>query len=88
MLQKVLFCEQIFEIEIFVDLHILSSPVSPNPSFNGCSIPVRVSVCCQLYSKTNNNANFKSSIVDVSTHYRKLFFVKIKQAVYVQRGNH
>ena len=47
MVEKILFCSQIFEIEILINLHVLSSSESENHIFNDWSV-VRVSMCFYL----------------------------------------
>ena len=55
MVEKVLFWGQIFEIEILMDLQILSSPESENHIFSGWF--VYVCACYEHSSKINSSKN-------------------------------
>ena len=63
--EKVLFLCQIFEVEIFMDLHVLRSPESENHIFSVWSVCLCDSMCLcyQHNSKTNFSRNIKFGIL-------------------------
>ena len=52
MVQKALFLNQILEMEILMDLHILRSPGSENHIFSVWSVCMHVCVCVTVISIT------------------------------------
>ena len=62
MVLNVLFLDEIFEVEIMKDLHVLRPPESENHIFS-CWSDMYVCVCYQHNSKTNYRKNFKFDIL-------------------------
>ena len=66
MVEKVLLLDQIFELEILIDLHVMRSPESENNIFSIWSVCVCACVRYQHYSKKNYSRNMKFGILTYS----------------------
>ena len=86
MVEKIMFWDQIFKLEILIELHITSSPESKNHIFSVWSVYICVCICAcyQHNSKqiTPETLNLILHICIIDRFYMKLF-IKIEQKLCV-----